>query len=161
MKAYIITSIEDFEPWRAFLLRVLGELQRKHECNDPVKTLAEIERRHGNNELACKVWLVIDRVAARGMAPGEGIETAVCAVLVTDVNMDEVGARWLHLWLGWIRKGEHAAPMHFGLDAIDDVARDMNCVGITASSGRRGYDRWIAQFGFRMRTVWFEKRLAK
>jgi len=169
MKTYTITSVVDLAPWREFLLGVLGDLRKKGQCDDPARTLKEVEHRQGNNALACKIWLVLDLEKLRkiedGAAEDRGPETvaamaAVSAVVVTDVVMDGEGRRWLDLWLGWIRKGEHAAPMHAAVAKIDEVAASMGCAG-TQIKGRRGFERWALQFGFQPLAVICQKPLGK
>lgn len=160
-KHYTITSISDIAPWRSFLLGVFGEIRKKGQCKDPERTLREVEHRHANNPLACKVWLVLDvsklrerEAAGGGQLPVE----AVSAVVVTDVVIDGDGDRWLDLWLGWIRKGEHAAPMHAAVQKIDEVAASMDCAG-TQIKGRRGFERWAQQFGWQPVAVICQKPL--
>jgi hypothetical protein len=158
-KAFTITSITEIAPWRAFLLEVFGEISRKGQCKDPARTLAEVEHRHSSNPLACKVWMALDTAKLRETkTAGELPELAVSAVVVTDVVMDGDGLRWLDLWLGWIRKGEHAAPMHAALAKIDDVAASMTCAG-TQIKGRLGFERWARQFGFQPVAVICQKPL--
>lgn len=165
-KTFTIASIADITPWRPFLLEVFAEVKKKGQCEDPARTLREVEHRHANNGMACKTWLVFDR---KKLGDGETTEdgrpetghlptAAVSAVVVSDVVLDGEGRRWLDLWLGWIRKGEHAAPMHAAVEKIDEVARSMDCAG-TQIKGRLGFERWAQQFGFHPVAVVCQKPL--